>query len=119
MYTRREFGKATLAGLTLPMLSTAIDSTVAGVRLGVQTYSFRDLPRSPTGDAVDVVVKAIADCGLGECELWAPHAEPKSDGSRDDLRKWRLAPPLDHFPEIKKKLHAAGGSILPHHNKFS
>ena len=119
MYTRREFGKATLAGLTLPMLSTAIDSVVAGVRLGVQTYSFRDLPRSPTGDAVDVVVKAITDCGLGECELWASHAEPKSGGGRDDLRKWRLATPLDHFQEIKKKFDAAGVSIYAYNYSFA
>ena len=52
MYTRREFGKLAIAGFALPRLvDAAIDSKVNGVRLGVQTYSFRDLPRTPGGDA--------------------------------------------------------------------
>ena len=60
MLTRREFGKLTLAGLAIPSALRAAAST--GVRLGVQTYSFRDLPR-PAGaaDAVDVVIKAMTD----------------------------------------------------------
>ena len=47
--TRREFGALTLGALALPRLATA--QTVGGVRLGVQTYSFRELPRTPGGDA--------------------------------------------------------------------
>src|SRR5947209_11304683 len=103
MYTRREFGKLTLAGFTLPALGSLVDSVVSGVHLGVQTYSFRDMTKGRT-DAVDIVVKAIADCGLSECELFAQQVEPPSGGgggggrgaapspeaqkARDDLRKW-------------------------------
>jgi sugar phosphate isomerase/epimerase len=131
MYTRREFGMLTLAGLVrLKPEATAsgpgIDATVNGVRVGVQTYSFRDLPRPPGGDAVETVIKAMRECGLSECELFAPQVEPefneareargrgRSPGAqpgREDLRKWRLETPLDHFRAVKKKFDAAGITV--------
>jgi sugar phosphate isomerase/epimerase len=130
MYTRRAFGKATFAALTLPRFATAaaaaagIDSKVAGVRLGVQTYSFRDLPRQPGADAVDTIIAAMTTCGFGECELFAPQVEPQfaagrgqgpgsptAQKARDDLRAWRLETPLDHFHAIRRKFDAAGISI--------
>src|SRR5437764_15457422 len=106
MYTRREFGKLTVAALTLPAFGGRIDSTVAGVRLGVQTYSYRDLPRAPGKDAIETVIKAMVEDGLGECELFAPQVEPQSPTgrgrgqrgafssaealqAREDLRTWR------------------------------
>jgi sugar phosphate isomerase/epimerase len=121
----------TLAGLAAVRLTphatagAAIDSTVAGVRLGAQTYSFRDLPRTPGSDAVDTVIKAMTECGLSECELFSPQIEPKFDegrgpsgrGSpeaqkaREDLRKWRLETPLDHFKAVRKKFNDAGITI--------
>ncbi len=75
MFTRREFGKLAVAGLVVARpegralrLNDAegIDSKINGVRLGVQTYSFRDIPR-PAGaaDSVDVVIKAMTEAGLG------------------------------------------------------
>ncbi|HLG55515.1 MAG TPA: TIM barrel protein [Vicinamibacterales bacterium] len=118
MYTRREFGVLTLSSLALPALARA--QTVAGVRLGVQTYSFRELPRTPGGDLVDPLIAAMRACGLVECELWSPEIEPASPfGSRrttpeearkvrEDLRKWRLETPLDHFQAIRRKFEAAG-----------
>jgi sugar phosphate isomerase/epimerase len=132
MYTRREFGKLTLAGFALPSFAGLLDSTIGGVRIGVQTYSFRDLPR-PMDDGADVVVKAIADCGLSECELFSPQIEPKFDegrgpsgrGSpeaqkaREDLRKWRLETPLDHFRDVQKKFDAAGVRIHAYNYSFN
>jgi sugar phosphate isomerase/epimerase len=56
-----------------------------------------------------VMIDAMKTCGLGECEVWSPMVEPKI--SRDDLRKWRMETPLDHFREVKKKFDAAGISI--------
>ena len=64
MYTRREFGKLTLAGLAIPRMAFAASSTINGVRLGAQTYSFRDLPRTSDGDAVGPLIKAMTECGL-------------------------------------------------------
>jgi sugar phosphate isomerase/epimerase len=129
MYTRREFGTLALAGLALPRLAEALDSKVNGVRLGVQTYSFRDLPR-PAGaaDSVDLVIKAMLAAGVGECELFAPQLEPQfSQGARgargaplsagaikarEDLRKWRLESSLDHFQNVRKKFDAASLTIF-------
>jgi len=124
MVTRREFGRLALTSLALPRVLAAAgaDSRVAGVRVGVQTYSFREMPRPPGGDAIDVIVKAMTDCGLVECELWAPQVEPQQTAgrsrpaaetqkARDDLRAWRLETPLDHFKAIRKKFDAAGLSI--------
>jgi sugar phosphate isomerase/epimerase len=100
---------------------------VNGVRIGVQTYSFRDLPRTTGGDAVDTIIKAMTDCGLAECELFAPQIEPQfptgargargappspeAVKAREDLRRWRLETPLDHFRGIKKKFDAAGITV--------
>ena len=87
--TRRDFGFLVGAGLVGARLQRdtaaaamgqggATSSTIAGVRLGVQTYSFRDLPRTPgAADAVDVVIKAMKDSGVSECELFAPQLEPQ------------------------------------------
>ena len=68
---RREFIKMAAA---MPLLAR-IDSVVKGVRLGTITYSFRELPRTPgASDAVDVMIKACSECGIGEIELFSPHA---------------------------------------------
>src|SRR3954447_23648603 len=120
MLTRREFGTMAIAGLALPRLASGFDSTVNGVHIGVQTYSFRDLPR-PAGaaDSVDVVINAMKEAGLTECELFAPQLEPvfnaggrgvrgappspEAAKARDDLRKWRLESSLDHFRNARRK----------------
>ncbi len=139
MYTRREFAQLTLAGLALPRLAAAggIDSRMAGVRLGAQSYSFRDLPREPGGDAVNAVIKAFTEVGLGDCELWSPQVEPQfgpatgrgtpttpeaqraREKARADLLNWRLQTPLDHFRGIKKKFDAAGIAIYAYNYSFN
>ena len=134
MYTRREFGTLTLGAFAAVRLREAavagwagIDPVVNGVRLGAQTYSFRDLPRTAGGDAIDPVIKACVECGIGEVELFAPQVEPvfnagargrrgdppsaEAQKAREDLRKWRFEISLDHFREVKKKFDAAGITI--------
>jgi sugar phosphate isomerase/epimerase len=118
MYTRREFALLTLSSLALPALGRA--QTLNGVRLGVQTYSLRDLPRPAGGDMVEPLIKAMSDIGFTECELWAPQIEPASPFGRgrgtpeqnqkvrEDLRRWRVETPLDHFRAIRQKFDAAG-----------
>src|SRR5947199_497417 len=89
--TRREIiGVATVA-LGLPCMA-AIDSDISGVQIGAQSYSFRDR-------SLDDMVSAMVEIGLGECELWQGHLEPrsKSPGGRDELRKWRTTVPLEFF----------------------
>src|SRR5690349_11168981 len=120
MYTRREFGQLTLGGVALPLLGGLSDSKVAGVRLGVQTYSFRDLPRADGADHIDVIINAMKECGLSECELWAPQVEPRvGRGNRDQLRAWRLDTPIGHFRDVKKKFDAAGITVYAYNYSFS
>jgi len=121
MLTRREFGALTLSCLALPSVLRA--QTVSGVRLGVQTYSFRELTRPPGGDLVDPIIAAMKECGLTECELWAPQIEPPSpfgrgrptpeqaQQAREAAKTWRLETPLDHFRTIRKRFESAGMTI--------
>jgi sugar phosphate isomerase/epimerase len=147
MQTRRDFSSklaaAAVGAWVLPRNLLAIDSTVAGVRLGVQTYSFRELPR-PEGspDMVDTLIQAMTECGLGECELFAAHLEPRQPGrfgrtrpepgspeaeklraemekARAELRSWRLATPLDHFAAVRKKFDAAGIKVFAYNYSFN
>src|SRR5690349_14814116 len=102
MYTRRDFGKIALAAIPASsvLAQKKIDSTIAGVMIGAQSYSFREKP-------LDGVIQAMVDIGLGECELFSPHVEPKGL-SREDLRKWRLTVPLEEMRAIRKKFDNAG-----------
>jgi sugar phosphate isomerase/epimerase len=132
MYSRREFGKLALAALALPRVTGAsgFDSMVNGVRLGVQTYSFRELPRP--NDDVDWLIKAVTAAGLSDVELFAPHVEPRTAGgrrppqdspeakkAREDLRAWRLKTPLDHFRSVKKSFTDAGITIYAFNYSFN
>lgn len=125
--TRREFGALTLGALALPRLATA--QTVGGVRLGVQTYSFRELPRTPGGDATAAIIGAMQTLGLTDCELWSPQIEPAATGgrgatpeqrqqAREALRAWRVSTPLSHFTGIKNAFARAGASIYAFNYSF-
>jgi sugar phosphate isomerase/epimerase len=131
MYTRREFGTVTLGGLALPGALTAlIDSTIGGVRVGVQTYSFRGRPPKVDGDPGDLLLKMILDCGLRDCELFAPQVEPdmapgagrgtpESQKGREDLRRWRTTTSMDFFRAVKKRFDAAGITISAYNLSFN
>ena len=132
MYTRREFGRLTLGGAALPLLGGLAETKVGGVRLGVQTYSFRELPRAEGRDHVDVIIAAMKECGLSECELFAPQVEPQFGPrgagrgtpesrreNREKLRAWRVETPIDHFRAVKKKFDAAGMSVYAYNYSFN
>ena len=125
--TRREFGVLALGAIALPRLAGA--QTVGGVRLGVQTYSFRELPRTPGGDATAAIIGAMQTCGLTDCELWSPQIEPAAAGgrgvtpeqrreSREALRTWRVQTPLAHFQGIRAAFAKAGASIYAFNYSF-
>jgi hypothetical protein len=124
MLTRREWGNHLLAGSRIPMFGP-LGQIVSGVRLGIHTNSFRELPRAPGVDIVDTIIHAMTECGVRECELFAPQVEPQFGGShsgghraamsvmspqmmRRELRKWRLRTPFDHFRAIGAKFKHAG-----------
>ncbi len=140
--TRRDFGKIAAAAWPASLAFAKIDSKINGVQIGVQTYSFRELP--PEG-ILDAVIKAMTDIGLGMCELFAQQAEPvfmrpaggggggggggrgqenperagARNKAREDLRHWRLSVSMDHFKSIRKKFDDAGISIFAYNYSFN
>ena len=130
--TRREFGVLALGTMALPRLAAA--QTIGGVRLGVQTYSFRDLPRTAGGDATSSIIEAMKACGFTDCELWADQIEPprvrfgpnptpeqqlQQRQNREALRTFRVQTPLDHFRNIGNAFRKAGLTIYAYNYSFA
>lgn len=107
-WSRREFGLGALAGLgAAGRARAAIDSTIAGVRIGNMTYSFRDMP-------LDRAIEAQARLGIGFAELDHGHVERELKLGRDaagrrKLRAWRLSPAAEaEYKAIREKFRRAG-----------
>ena len=137
-------------GLPLSLTLRGGDSKVNGVRVGIQSYSFRNL-------SLDEALTAMREIGIGECELFSGHVEPRMQmgprpgppggggppaggppqGNRppgggptpemreamrkrqEEVRKWRLSVPLDHFKEIRKKFDGAGIRLQAYNLSFN
>lgn len=95
--TRREFG-GLLGAAALGRAAGKINSTFKGVTLGAQSYSFRDRP-------LDACIAAMVEVGLGECELYQGHIEPKD---KEALAAWRKNPPVEELRGVRKKFDDAG-----------
>ena len=132
MITRRQFSQAALAGLVAPVFTGrhAGASPVAGVRLGVQTYSFRELTKQGTAEALGVVLASMKACGVDECELWSPQIELAPPAGRDAtaeaqakareaLRAWRLATGPAYYQGVRKRFADAGMSIYAYNLSFN
>ena len=107
--TRRHFQKIIAGAAASPLLMAKVNSVVDGVQLGVQSYSFRDRP-------LDAAIKAMIEIGLGECELWQGHAEPKMKPK--DLSNWRETVSLDEFAKIRKQFDDAGIKLYAYNYSF-
>ena len=83
--SRRDFGKLALAAIPLARAAGKINSKIDGVQLGAQTYSFRDRP-------LDGAIAGMKEVGLGECELFMGHVEPR--GMRGEVERL-LGPRFD------------------------
>lgn len=144
MYSRREFSKLALVSLPLTLAFAKGSSKVNGVRIGVQSYSFRTL-------SLDDAIKAMKDIGIGECELFSGHVEPRpampmggpppgppQGGGRpqmtpeqqaarreamqkaaEETKKWRLTVSMDHFKDVRKKFDAAGITLQAYNYSFN
>jgi sugar phosphate isomerase/epimerase len=123
-YTRREWSKLALASLAVPMVPAGvigktkmINSTVKGVLIGAQSYSFRDRP-------VDKLVEGMVAVGLGSCEIWqGGHVEPREfpDSKlprREALREWRLTNGVNRCKEIHTLFDQAGVDIYAFNYSF-
>jgi len=111
MMTRRTFSAAALAAASAASLPGAkINSTIKGVTIGAQSYSFRDR-------GLDGAIQAMQEIGLGSVELFSGHAEPRIP-NRAEMRTWRETVSLDHFKQIRKKLDDAGIELWAYNYSF-
>ena len=133
--SRRDLLKFAVAALPLSAaLAKTIDSKIDGVQLGVQSYSFRDLP-------LDGAIQAMVADGLGDCELFSPHIElegktapehafPRENMTREQRRaasaahekevhEWRLSVPLDYFKQVRAKFNNAGINLYAYNYSFN
>jgi sugar phosphate isomerase/epimerase len=108
--TRRRFQKILAGTAASSLLLAKVNSVVDGVQLGCQSYSFRDRP-------LDDAIKAMAEIGLGECELWQGHVEPKELKGKD-LTNWRETVSLDEMAKVRKKFDAAGIELYAYNYSF-
>ncbi|HSE98268.1 MAG TPA: sugar phosphate isomerase/epimerase, partial [Blastocatellia bacterium] len=115
--TRREWSRFAFGGLAGVAMSPyawggakKINSKFNGVQIGAQSYSFRDR-------SLDDLIKAMAEIGIGSCELWQGHVEPRQL-SREALREWRLSVPLDHFKQVRAKFDRAGVELYAYNLSF-
>jgi sugar phosphate isomerase/epimerase len=101
---------APIEGAALTRSTSARQTTVRGVPLGAQSYSFRDR-------ALDAAIAAMQQLALPHCELWQGHVEPRGV-SREEMRKWRETVPLEQFRAIKGKFDGAGIRISAYNISF-
>lgn len=87
MYSRRDFGKAALAGLSfslmggLPLLADAeTDATVRGVKLGAITGAYGPFDTEAGEDIIDVVIRQSIAASAGHVELVNSLVEPPMGG---------------------------------------
>ena len=137
MYSRREFTKTALAGVAVSLLpgltrhAAAIESTVRGVRMGLITGSLNPLPENTGRDPIDVIIEQCLALSAANIELVTvfpqgapqivnggrfgqPPAQrtPEFIKSRQALREWRVALPLDRFREVRAKFDKAGLNLF-------
>ena len=99
MLSRRAFAAATLASIGRAPGASRINSTIGGVRIGASGYSFKSMTLDGCIDAMQLI-------GLGACEVWFRHIEPKM--SRDELRTWRETASLEPYRAAGARYRAAG-----------
>jgi sugar phosphate isomerase/epimerase len=126
MWTRREFGKAALAGAAGSVCSWAVidgpyssivsaaerpNSVINGVHIGTITYSYRSMP----DQSAEATLRYIVDSGISAIELMNGPAESYAgapsgrDAAR--LKQWRLSVSMDKYKALRKMYNDAGVNI--------
>ena len=129
-WTRREFGKVTLASVSGLIASHAMSrsadalpgnrSYISGVQFGLQPFCYHDLAMTPDNRAT--LLQRLVQNGMGMVELHATWVEPRFDGpgvsaqlAREKLRAWRVSAPASHYQAIKKEFDDAGITIFTYY----
>lgn len=108
-YSRRELMKVLAASASVCAAWAKINYTFDGVRLGVCTYSFRELPRV-NGDAIGPVIDALKECQGGIVELFSPQVEPENVMLSRLMHDMNTPGPdgkMPSMPQMSTKYHAA------------
>ncbi|MCY4599257.1 MAG: sugar phosphate isomerase/epimerase [Acidobacteria bacterium] len=121
--TRREWHGLALGGVAaaaaggLPVFRAwpvAAESRFAGVLIGIQSYSCRDMN-------LDESIAAMQQLGITSCELFSMHVEPRElyrPENRERLRQWRATVPLGHFRDVAARFADAGIELNSYNLSF-
>jgi sugar phosphate isomerase/epimerase len=101
MLSRRDLGRMAV----LPLSAMKAPSAPPNLHFGLQSYIFTGIGL-PHDRALDIVIHSMVECGLRECDLFAPLVEP-ANHTRAELPNWWKTVPLDHFRAIRNKFDAA------------
>lgn len=138
MLTRRHFHQLALASLALPLLAnrrseaaSKLNSTYRDVPLGLITGTLNPLPDPMQGDPIDFIIGECLEVGAANIELVSvmglkpPEVvnggrygqvpdviTPEYTASREVLRQWRIAEPLDRYHEVREKFAKAGLNLF-------
>ncbi|MGC4028605.1 MAG: TIM barrel protein [Steroidobacteraceae bacterium] len=137
MLSRRQFTSLACSSAALSFLPAAsvfaarMNSTVRGVKLGLITGSLNPLPELPGRDPIDVIIDECRQVGAANIELVSVFGAtppevvnggrfgqvpdtitPEYTASREVLRQWRIAQPLDRFREVRRKFKDAGLNLF-------
>lgn len=99
--SRRQFTKQIAAVLPAYLAAAKGAEATQGVRLGVCTYSFRDLPRQG-GDALAPTLRALKQCQANVCELFSPQLEPENTLLTEAIRQATAPGPDGKPPEMSE-----------------
>jgi sugar phosphate isomerase/epimerase len=132
-YSRRDFGRMLIA---LPFaVQPAPVYEINGVRIGLETFSFHDLPPSGDPRLIPTIIGNMREIGLGECEIMSGHIEPYASVAtgwwvqsrrapgykemREGARHWRLTVSPDYYVRIRKQFEEAGLRIYLYNLNFN
>ena len=123
MLTRREFTTLALSTLAWPKLLAQTQFRRPASRSARRPIVSGSCPGPRAATWSTCIIQAFTECGLRDCELWSPMLEPAATPpakvAREELRKWRLETPLDHFTAIRKKFDSAKIAIRAFNYSFN
>lgn len=139
MFSRREFGRAAIAGMALGSRAfgqAVLSPTVVnGVTFGVETFSFHDLPPAGDPSLIPTLIQDMKAVGIAECEIMSGHVEPMGSYAtgwwvatrraagyaemRDKARAFRMDVPMDYYRNVRRQFEDAGVRLFLYNVNFN